>query len=40
MREAEKRALEAQSKLLKNIPNTKWELVTNADEVSELLNKL
>ena len=40
MREAEKRALEAQSKLLKNIPNTKWKLVTNADEVSELLNKL
>ena len=40
MRDAEKRAIMAQSKLFENISNVQWELVTTADEMKNIFEKL
>lgn len=40
LRMNEVRAIKAQEKLFKNIPNIQWELVQNAEKVDEILRKL
>ena len=38
MRGAEKRAVESQERLFATVQNVQWHLITDADEVSSLLN--
>ena len=40
MRGAEKRVVQSQERLFKNIPNVQWELVQEASKIHEILEKL